>query len=107
MSGIDDDTIPPSKDLVTEVSKPLRTCLAPNLYGFEKIERERPALYVSNHTVVGLTDGLFLGLEMFLQKDIMLRPLVDHMHWEVPFWRELIRNIGMVPGTRESCSALM
>lgn len=107
MAGIDDDFNPPSKELVTEVAKPLKAWFSPKLYGFEKIERERPALYVSNHTVVGLTDGLFLGLEMYLQKSIMLRPLVDHMHWEVPFWRELIRNIGMVPGTRESCSALM
>lgn len=37
----------------------------------------------------------------------MLRPLVDHMHWEIPFWRQLIKNVGMVPGTRESCAALM
>jgi 1-acyl-sn-glycerol-3-phosphate acyltransferase len=44
---------------------------------------------------------------MYLQKDIMLRPLVDHMHWEIPFWRQLIKNVGMVPGTRESCAALM
>jgi 1-acyl-sn-glycerol-3-phosphate acyltransferase len=29
------------------------------------------------------------------------------MHWEIPFWRQLIKNIGMVPGTREGCAALM
>lgn len=107
MAAFEDDIIPPSKELVREIAKPFLTWFSPRLYGFEKIERERPALYVSNHTVLGLTDGFFLGLDMFLQKDIMLRPLVDHMHWEVPFWRQLIKNIGMVPGTRESCSALM
>jgi 1-acyl-sn-glycerol-3-phosphate acyltransferase len=107
MAALEDDFVPPSKDLVTEVAKPFKTWFSPRMYGFEKVERERPALYVSNHTVLGLTDGFFLGLEMYLQKDIMLRPLVDHMHWGVPFWRDLIRNIGMVPGTRESCSALM
>ncbi len=107
MAALEDDFVPPSKELVREVSKPFKNWFSPKLYGFEKIERDRPALYVSNHTVLGLTDGLFLGLEMYLEKDIMLRPLVDHMHWEVPFWRTLIRNIGMVPGTRESCSALM
>jgi 1-acyl-sn-glycerol-3-phosphate acyltransferase len=107
MAGLEDDFVPPSKDLVKEIAKPFNNWFSPKLYGFEKIERERPALYVSNHTVMGLTDGLFLGVEMYLQKDIMLRPLVDHLHWGVPFWRDLIRNVGMVPGTRESCSALM
>lgn len=107
MVALDDDIVPPSKDLVRELAKPFNTWFSPRLYGFEKIESDRPALYVSNHTVLGLTDGFFLGLEMYLQKDIMLRPLVDHLHWEIPFWRQLIKNIGMVPGTRESCSTLM
>jgi 1-acyl-sn-glycerol-3-phosphate acyltransferase len=107
MAAFEDEIIPPSKDLVMEIAKPFKNWFSPKIYGFDKVQSDRPALYVSNHTVLGLTDGLFLGLEMYLQKDIMLRPLVDHMHWEVPFWRELIRNIGMVPGTRESCSALM
>jgi hypothetical protein len=104
---LEDEIIPPSKDLVMDIAKPFKTWFAPRMYGFEKIEKDRPALYVSNHTVLGLTDGFFLGLDMYLQKDIMLRPLVDHMHWEIPFWRQLIKNIGMVPGTRESCATLM
>lgn len=107
MTALDDEIVPPSKDLVREIAKPFKTWFSPRLYGFEKIEKDRPALYVSNHTILGLTDGFFLGLEMYLQLDVMLRPLVDHLHWEIPFWRQLIRNIGMVPGTRESCGALM
>ena len=107
MPTLENDIVPPSKDLVKELAKPFKTWFDPRIYGFDKIERDRPALYVSNHTILGLTDGFFLGLEMYLQKDIMLRPLVDHMHWEIPFWRQLIKNVGMVPGTRESCAALM
>lgn len=107
MAHFEDDIIPPSKDFVKEIAKPFINWFSPRLYGFEKIEKDRPALYVSNHTVLGLTDGFFLGLEMYLQKDIMLRPLVDHLHWEIPFWRQLIKNVGMVPGTRDSCAALM
>lgn len=107
MTALDDDIVPPSKELVREIAKPFRTWFSPRLYGFEKLDKDRPALYVSNHTILGLTDGLFLGLEMYLELDVMLRPLVDHLHWEIPFWRQLIRNIGMVPGTRESCGALM
>lgn len=103
----DEDMNPPSKTVVAELSKPLKTWFSPRIYGLDKIEAERPALYVSNHSVLGVTDGFFLGVEMYLQKDIMLRPLVDDLHNEVPFWRQLIRNIGMVPASREKCSQLM
>ena len=103
----DEDFNPPSKAMVEELSKPLKTWFSPKIYGLDKIEADRPALYVSNHSVLGVTDGFFLGVEMYLQKDIMLRPLVDDLHNEIPFWRQLIRNVGMVPASRERCGSLM
>lgn len=97
----------PSKKFTEDLIRPLRTYFAPKVLGLETVETGRPALYVGNHTVFGLTDGIFLGVEMYLQKDIQLRTLVDELHMEVPFWRDMVTKLGMVKGSREHCTALM
>lgn len=50
MATLENDIVPPSKDLVRELAKPFQTWFSPRIYGFDKIERERPALYVSETT---------------------------------------------------------
>jgi 1-acyl-sn-glycerol-3-phosphate acyltransferase len=107
LSDFEEEIHPPSKEFVAEMSKPLKAWFSPRIYGLEKVEKDRPALYVSNHSVLGVTDGFFLGAELYMQKDILLRPLVDELHSEVPFWRQMIRNVGMVTASRESCNHLM
>jgi len=37
----------------------------------------------------------------------MLRSLADHVHFQIPVWRDLLVRFGAVDGTRENCEALM
>jgi hypothetical protein len=95
----------PSKKFTEDLIRPLRTYFAPKVLGLETVETGRPALYVGNHTVFGLTDGIFLGVEMYLQKDIQLRTLVDELHMEVPFWRDMVTKLG-IPIFHMACYGL-
>lgn len=97
----------PSKKFTEDFVRPLRLYFAPQVIGLDSLDVTRPALYVGNHTVFGLTDGVFLGVEMYLQRDIQLRTLVDELHMEVPLWRDWVQQIGFVKGSRENCTALM
>lgn len=97
----------PAKAVVASVVQPLRMYFSPRIFGMENVKADKPALYVGNHTIFGLTDGVFLGVELYLQKDIQLRTLVDELHMEVPFWRNLVTDLGMVKADRELCSELM
>lgn len=97
----------PSKKFTEDFIRPLRYYFAPKLIGLDTLDITRPALYVSNHTLFGLTDGIFLGVEMYLQRDVQLRTLVDELHMDMPFWRDMVQKIGFVKGSRENCTALM
>lgn len=97
----------PSKKFTEDFIRPLRAYFAPQIIGLDTLDVERPALYVGNHTVFGLTDGVFLGVELYLQKDVHLRTLVDELHMEIPLWRDIVQKIGFVKGSRENCTALM
>jgi hypothetical protein len=44
MAGLEDDFVPPSKDLVREIAKPFNNWFSPKLYGFEKSANGRPSM---------------------------------------------------------------
>ncbi len=98
---------PPPVDSIEEVAKPLRFYFRPKFFGIEDVDGSKPALFVTNHTIYGLTDGLLFGLELFKRRNIFLRPLVDNLHFEIPGWREWIHKMGFVRAGRENCAALM
>ena len=72
----------------------------------EHIHRERPALYVGNHTVYGLTDAPLLW-QYLNQQGIDIRALGDNIHFAIPIWRDLLMSQGVVKGTPENCAELM
>jgi 1-acyl-sn-glycerol-3-phosphate acyltransferase len=47
-----------------------------------------------------------LGLEIYEKTGRTVRGLGDHNHFAVPVWRDLLRRIGAVRGTREICARL-
>jgi len=72
------------------------------------LDTSRPALYVANHTIWGVLDGYPFGIELYLQKGIVLRSLTDSLHHKVPYWREFItQKLGMVEASRANCAELM
>jgi len=98
---------PPPIDMVEDIARPLRLYFRPKYFGIDEVDDSKPAMYVTNHTVYGLTDGLLFGLELFRRREIFIRALVDNLHFEIPVWRDLVQKIGFVRASRENCSALM
>ncbi len=98
---------PPPIEKVEDIAAPLRLYFRPQYFGIDEVDDSHPALYVTNHTVYGLTDGLLFGVELFKRRDIFIRALVDNLHFEIPVWRDFIQQIGFVRASRENCSALM
>lgn len=101
------DFTPPSAAIIKKLTKPLYDYFTPEFLGFENMEREKPALYIANHTLYGITDWTLFMAEAYLKKNIFIRTLSDNRHYTVPVWRELVQYFGMVRGTRENCSIMM
>ena len=88
-------------------TKLLRLYFSPKFYGLDNIVAAKPALLVGNHTLYGIIDVPLLLAQIYKDKDILVRSLADHAHYDVPLWRNLLDKIGGVEGTRENCSQLL
>lgn len=102
-----DGFTPPSLTIIEKLAKPLYDYFTPEFFGMENIEKQKPALYIANHTLYGITDWTLFMAESYRRKNIFIRTLSDNRHYTVPGWRELVQYFGMVRGTRENCSAMM
>lgn len=98
---------PPSLDLVEKVCAFPNLYFAPTYYGLDELDASRPALFVTNHSVIGALDGTLWVSELYRRKGIFPFSLVDDFHYEVPGWRNLAEMFGFVRGSRENCSAIM
>lgn len=79
----------------------------PEYIGLENLSQDAPGLYVSNHTLLGLTDGPLYMAKLLYKKDIYLRPLVDKMQRHIPIWRKLMTDFGGIIATKANCRKLM
>jgi 1-acyl-sn-glycerol-3-phosphate acyltransferase len=86
--------------------QPLKRLMSPVSLGHERIPREGAVLLTGNHTLYGLLDIPMLGLEVYEKTGRSVRGLGDHNHFALPIWRDLLRRIGAVRGTRENCARL-
>ncbi len=98
---------PPPKFVIHEIMRPFRTYFSPRFYGLDNFNPKRPALLISNHTIYGLTDGFFTGAELYERFGVFTRALVDEMHYQMPGWRDVVKKLGFIPGSREACRMLM
>ncbi len=87
--------------------EPWRLLTAPAFYGVEHVPTERPFLLVGNHTLMGVLDVPLMLLGLHERTGVVVRPLGDHVHFQIPLWRDLLVRFGTVEGTRENCEALM
>ncbi|MES2619355.1 MAG: lysophospholipid acyltransferase family protein [Bacteroidota bacterium] len=100
--------VPPSKTFVQTFMAPFKFYFAPQFYGLKELDVSKPAIYVSNHTILGLHDGFPFASELFLRKGILLRALADSNHFKIPVWRDLItERLGVVEASRANCHELM
>ncbi len=94
-------------DVAYRLAAPLRAYFSPRFYGLSHLHPRHPSLLVGNHTIYGMLDPLLMGAEVYKRRGILVRGLADHAHFAVPVWRDLLRSMGAVDGTRENCAALM
>lgn len=99
--------VPPSKDLVQRMTLLPRMYFDPSFEGLEELDVSRPAMFVTNHSLVGTLDGTQWVAELYLKKNIFPRSLVDRLHYKMPGWRKLAEDFGFVTGSRENCAAMM
>ncbi|HRG89425.1 MAG TPA: hypothetical protein PLW44_10420, partial [Chitinophagales bacterium] len=86
---------PPSKTFARGFIAPFKFYFAPQFYGLDELDVTRPAIYVSNHTILGVFDGYPFAIELYLRKGLILRALADSNHWRIPVWRDIIqKNLG-------------
>lgn len=98
--------LPPEKTM-DFIAKIVNWYFKPKYLGLENLAKNKPSLYVSNHTLLGLTDGPLYMPMLMKEKDIYLRPLADKMQKNLPLWRSIVTDIGAVEGSRENCDRLM
>lgn len=89
------------------IHKIVKWYFKPEYIGLENLNFKTPALYVSNHTLLGLTDGPLYMARLLHKKNIYLRPLVDKMQKHIPIWRKLMTDFGGVVATKDNCKRLM
>ena len=105
-AATDVDFEPFSPDSLRRIAEPLHRLFSPVAIGLENVPREGAVLLVGNHTTYGLVDIPMLGIEILNGTGRLVRGLGDHNHFAVPIWRDVLRRLGAVRGTRENCAAL-
>jgi 1-acyl-sn-glycerol-3-phosphate acyltransferase len=99
--------VPPPPDQMRRFFRMARWYFNPEFLGLWELELSRPALFVGNHTLFGLTDAPLMIEHLYTHYGVMLRGLGDRGHFNVPGWGKFLQRHGMVLGTPENCSALM
>lgn len=101
------DFVPPSPARMRRFFAFARRYFHPEFLGLGDLDLKRPALFVGNHTIFGLTDAPLMIEHLYTQYGVMLRGLGDRGHFKVPGWGAFLVRHGMVLGTPENCAALM
>ena len=99
--------VPASPEEMRRVLAVGRAYFNPEFLGLWELDLEKPALWVGNHTLFGLTDAPLMVEHLYTQYGVMLRGLGDRGHFDVPWWGDMLVRNGMVLGTPENCAALM
>ena len=100
---------PTAQDLAVArvLLEPWRLLTSPVFQGDEHVPTDRPFLLVGNHTLMGVLDVPLMVLGLHERRGVVVRALGDHLHFQVPLWRDVLMRFGTVDGTREACEALM
>lgn len=81
--------------------------VSPEFEGLDNIPAKGPVLFVGNHSLMALLDGVLMVRELALRRGIIVRSLGYHLHFKTPLWGRLLAFGGAVDGTRDNCAAMM
>jgi 1-acyl-sn-glycerol-3-phosphate acyltransferase len=100
---------PPDEEVrrVLNALLPWEFLTSPYFSGLENVEQGGSYLFAGNHTIAGVLDAPLMMRKLFMDKEIFLRSLGDHMHFKIPVWREFLSRYGVVDGNRDNCARLM
>ncbi len=101
------DPDPTALALVKFALAPWRWLTDPEFLGVSNIPTGRPCMLAGNHTVMGMLDLPLMLLGLHERLSISPHGLADHLHFQIPGWREFLASLGAVEGTRENCRELM
>ena len=102
------DFDPPSQAFAKNFIAPFKRYFSPEFHGIEEVDATRPAIYVSNHAVIGVLDGYPFAIELYLKKGIFLRALADSNHFKIPFWKDIVgKRLGALEASRANCAKVM
>lgn len=97
----------PSLSIINMITAPFRSVFDPVFLGAENIPEDRPLLFISNHTLMAFDFPLLLWY-LRKKKNIYLRALGDHSHFEIPAYAEFMSNwLGVVDGTRKNFDLML
>lgn len=79
----------------------------PTFLGAEYLQPSKPAMYVANHTIYGVLDTPILIDYLFTEHKIAIVSLADHIHFQMPVWRKLVKGMGGIEAYKECARAAM
>ena len=101
------DFSPPTREETKRFMLPFNLYFSPEYIGLRELDTQRPALFITNHTVWGLLDGYPLGAELYVRKNMFIRALADRNHFRLDAWGNFVKQFGLVLASRKNCAALM
>lgn len=81
--------------------------IQPVFFGFERIPKDRPLMFVGNHTIYGMLDIPLLFVALVEKAGIFPRSLGHHVHFRVPVWRDWLYRYGVVDGLADTTDQLL
>jgi 1-acyl-sn-glycerol-3-phosphate acyltransferase len=78
-----------------------RLYFRPTFLGTENLNSQKPAMYVGNHTIYGVLDTPMLIDYLYTEHKIKIVSLGDHIHFKIPYWRDMVHRMGAIDGVRE------
>ncbi|MCC7078281.1 MAG: acyltransferase family protein [Acidimicrobiia bacterium] len=90
-------------DRAARLLHPFLRVFDPHIEGLENVPEDTGALWIGNHTMIGMLDYAVFMLEIYRAKGVTFWSLGDHFHFKVPVWRDLLEANGTFPGTIENC----
>ncbi len=86
---------------------PWRFVTSPVFTNADRVPRDRPVMFIANHNLLGMLDTPLLMLGIYEHTGHFPRSLGDKFHFQVPVWRDLLRAVGVVVGSRDNCRDMM
>jgi len=93
-------------DLFLRVYNTCNSLAGYEIVGLENIPQDEPVLFVYYHGAIPL-DIYYFASKVFLYKSKLIRLVVDRFFFKIPGWSILADVIKIIPGTLQSCSAIL